>query len=135
MAYCDWQDVQEKMQAITIKEDSKPSIVEVSRFADEVSQDMDSRLEAAGIILPIVAPGKLVVLKSIAVNGTKAEILRAVGRDPEGAEALQKLYNDAIRRIEINPSILNPEQKTGSGPGYSSGPCYPDRLTRGEKMW
>lgn len=135
MAYCNWKDVQEKMQQINIKEDSKPSIKEVSQFADEISKDMDSRFVAAGIILPVTASDKLIVLKTIAVNGTKAEVLRSVGRNPEGAAALQKLYNDAIKRIEMNPSILNPEQKTGSGPGYSPGPENPDRLKRGERMW
>jgi hypothetical protein len=135
VAYCDHKDVQKKLQLIEISEDSRPTIIIVTGFTDEVSADMDAKMQSAGINLPITNTDKLLILKSIAVNGVKAEIFRSVNNQIEEAEQSQKLYDDAMKNIINNPSIIEDTTTVSQGPGYSVQSATTVRFKRGETQW
>lgn len=136
MAYCTWQDVNAKMQEIEIDANSNPNITEVTEFINEISADMDAKMQSAGITVPVTDADKLLVLKPIAVNGVKAEVLRSVGQY-EDAESLQKLYDAAMNSIINNPAIIEAEEATTTSPGYYIPPSTPviTRLERGVRQW
>jgi len=136
MAYCTWQDVSAKMQEIEISADSNPNITEVNGFIDEVSADMDVRMQSVGIDVPVTLADKLLVIRPIAVNGSKAEVLRSVGMYEE-AKAVQGLYEDAMNRIVDNPTIIQAEETVSQAPGFYQPPATPiiDRFERGVKQW
>lgn len=136
MAYCTWEDVQGKMQQITISTESNPTNSKVIEFITEVSADMDSRMQSAGITLPVSAADKLIVLNGICINGAKAEVLRSVGLY-ENASEIQKLYDNAMDRIQNNPSIIESAETVSQSPGYYEAPASPviDRFQRGVKQW
>lgn len=136
MAYCTWQDVNAKMQEIEIDANSNPNITEVNVFIDEISADMDARMQSAGITVPVTDADKLLVLKPIAVKGVIGEVLCSVGQY-EDAEKIKELYESAITRIVENPSIIQAEEVVSQSPGYYVTPTTPviERFQRGERQW
>lgn len=135
MAYCTWHDVQEKMQQITITDTSKPTEDDITKFSEEITEEMDSILGASGINLPVTDTGKLKILRSIAVNGVKAEALKAVSKNLDESMALRKLYDSALKRIIDNPDIINSTESIAQGPGYGQSSNTVERFERGLKQW
>lgn len=119
MAYCTYQDVQHNLQYLVLKPDSKPSIDDVTAFCEQVAADIDARLNAAGISLPVENPGKLVLLGKIAADGVTARIFRSFNTEQalESAKAFQEEYDKAIQSITTDPLIIEAASLSAS-PGY-----------------
>ena len=119
-AYCTYSDVAAQLKRVTISATSSPTQTEVGGYADLVTADMDSKMQAVGITCPVTDATKLVVLKQISVNGVVAVLLRAIQADLDEAEMRQKLYDDALAQIMKTPAIIQSAQGSGGGPSGST---------------
>lgn len=135
--YCNKDDVIRELPNITIDATTKPSETEVTQFCMDITSDMDSRMRAVGITVPVMDEDLLKVLKPIAINGVKAKVLRAKQLeegDEERAATFEELYQAALERIERRPSILREED----APGQPQGTARKDediRFTRTGEEW
>ena len=135
--YCLTADVVRELPYIKIESTTKPSTSEVDQFCTDVTAEMDARLRAVGITVPVVDADLLKVLKPIAINGAKAKVLRAKKLeegDEERSGMYEQLYQDALSRIEAKPSILREEDS----PGQPEGTTREDtdiRFTRTGTEW
>lgn len=119
MAYIEISDVQAALQHVTISDTSDPNTTEVNIFITQVEASMDARFNGVGIIVPVTGTAKLNVVKPIAIDGVKARVLRSIDLESEAAIICQRLYEEAMKGIEKNPSILNETGITSSVPGGS----------------
>ena len=134
MAYCAHADVSAQLKRLTLSGTSAPTTTEVGTYADLISADMDSRMQAVGITVPVTDATKLNVLKPIAVNGVIAMILRAVQSVAENAAEYQRLYDEAMDRIMAAPAIIQNTQSSGAYPtGSTAQETRPFR--RDEQDW
>jgi hypothetical protein len=133
MSYCLYTDVQQHFQQITLSATSKPTINDATEFCDLITIDMDVKLEAYGVTLPVTDADKLDMLKLININGAIAMMLRAVEIEPETAKAYQKLYDDALAQIERTPGIIQ-SSSCANSPGYKER-CNPHRYNRNYPKW
>lgn len=119
MAYCIHEDVQLNLQYLELTENSKPTIGEVDVFCDQVSSDMNSRMEVAGISLPVSDEDKLDLLKKIAVDGVTARVFRSLNTEAAlmSSKAYQVEYDKSMGNIEANPRIID-GVKNSASPGY-----------------
>jgi len=133
--YCTAEDVIRELPHIKIDATTKPSTTEVGTFCLEITADMDARMRAVGILIPITDEDVLKVFKPIAVNGVKAKILRAkqLG-DQEQTIIYEKLYQDAMARIERNPVIVQ-KQDFFNQPEGTSREDKDIRFTRAGYDW
>ena len=133
-AYCTHSDVSAQLKRLTLSGTSSPTQTEVGGYADLVTADMDSRMQAAGVTCPVTDATKLVVLKQVAVNGVIAIILRAIQMNLDEAAERQRLYDEALDRIAENPSIVQSAQSNGAYPtGSTAQETRPFR--RDEQDW
>ena len=120
MAYCATTDVIRELPNVTIDGTTKPSTTEVDQFCTDIDAEMDARMRAVGLIVPVTDADGLAVLKPIAVNGVKAKVLRATHiQDGEDGQAMtyEELYQSAMQRIENNPSIIRETDSPGQPQG------------------
>lgn len=118
--YCTTTDVIRELPSITIDGSSKPSTSDVDQFCFDITADMDSRIRAVGITIPVTDNDLLEILKPIAINGVKAKVVRANEEgEQETAAIYESLYQDAMRRIEQRPSILRETDNPGQPEGKS----------------
>jgi len=135
--YCTNNDVIRELPNIKIDETTKPSDTEVTQFCSDITAEMDARMRAVGITIPVDDEDLLKVLKPIAVNGVKAKVLRSKQLeegDEERAATFEELYQGALERIERRPSILREEDS----PGQPQGTEREDtdiRFTRTGEQW
>jgi hypothetical protein len=118
--YCTTADVVRELPNIKIDASTKPSTTEVEQFCSDITAEMDARMRAVGITIPVTDSDLLQVLKPIAVNGVKAKILRSKQLeegDEERAATFEELYQGALERIERRPSILREEDEPGQPQG------------------
>ena len=118
--YCLTDDVIRELPNITIDATTKPSPSEVDQFCADITAEMDARMRAVGITVPVDDEDLLKVLKPIAINGVKAKVLRAKQLeegDEERASTFEELYQSAMERIERRPSILREEDSPGQPQG------------------
>lgn len=106
MAYCTYSDIQQKLQNITLDATSDPSTAEVTEFCDQVSADMDAKMNAVGVATPVTDSEKLKVLKRISTNGVLAEVYRSINAEDEASERYQVLYDKAMGDIMKSPDIM-----------------------------
>jgi hypothetical protein len=106
MAYIDIYDIEAKLQNISLTATSDPSITEVENMITRIEMEMDSRFRNVGITAPITDENLVSICENIAANGVAAEVLRTIGKALERAEVLQNLFEEKIKMIEENPSIL-----------------------------
>ena len=116
--YCTTADIVRELPHVKIDGTTKPSADEVTQFCADITADMDARFRAVGLEVPIADEGPLKVVKPIAVNGVKAKVLRAkqLG-DQEQTVIYEKIYQDAMARIERNPAILLTQDTYGQPEG------------------
>jgi hypothetical protein len=120
VAYCVTADVSAALPDITIGLATKPTTAQVDQYCLDISADMDRRFNAVGITVPVVDADLLAFLKPIAVNGVLAKLLRAKqAEDGSGEQAatFEGLYQDAMQRIEMRPSILRETDAPGRPQG------------------
>jgi hypothetical protein len=132
--YCVSDDVIRELPEVTIDSTTKPSKTEVDQFCSDVTAEMDARLRAVGISVPVTDADLLKVVKPIAVNGAKAKVLRAKEEEDERAATFEELYQSALGRIEARPSILRETES----PGQPEGTARDDddiRFTRTGDEW
>ena len=118
--YCASDDVIRELPEVTIDASTKPSKSEVDQFCSDITAEMDARLRAVGISVPVMDEDLLKVLKPIAVNGAKAKVLRAKQLEEGGSEraaTFEELYQSALGRIESRPSILRETESPGQPEG------------------
>ncbi len=116
--YCQTVDVIRELPYITINASSKPSSSEVDQFCVDVSAEMNARLRAVGISVPVVDDDLLAILLPIAINGVVAKVLRAnQDGEFENAKTYEDLYQEALKRIEARPSILREDDSPGEAEG------------------
>lgn len=131
--YIDITDISSRMKNWTFSASSNPTTVEVESFIDEVETEVDARLNAAGVIVPVTNTDKVKVVGRIVTNGVIAEILRSVNIEDEDAAGYQERYESGLRAIEKNPAIIEEtatvEQTIG---GYVSDAR---RYKRNERVW
>lgn len=135
MAYCDVYDVQAELPYITISASTEVTTTEVEQFCEDIEADMDSRMRAVGITVPVTDSTALEFLLPIAVNGVKAKLLRALRMqegDGDRAQVYEELYQAAMARIEANPAIVREDEAPGSPEG-SAREATP--FTRGGYEW
>ncbi len=120
--YCASADVIRELPLIAITVATKPTIIETDAFCTDITADMDSRMRAVGIVVPVVDAEGLLVLKPIAINGVKAKVMRAkaleTGDDGQAA-TYEELYQSAMGRIEERPSIIRDTDSPGQPEGTS----------------
>lgn len=124
MAYCDSYDVQAELPYITITESTDVTTAEVEQFCADIAADMDTRMRAAGIPVPVADTTALEFLVPIAVNGVKAKLLRAKRLqegDGDRAQTYEQLYQDAMQRIERNPAMVREDDNPGQPEGSTRG--------------
>ncbi len=116
--YCTTADVVRELPHVKIDVTTKPSADEVTQFCADITADMDARFRAVGLEVPITAADPLKVVKPIAANGVKAKVLRSkqLGDQPQTVD-YEKLYQDAMARIERNPSIVQAQDAYGQPEG------------------
>ncbi len=131
--YIGIEDITERMKQISFSATSHPSLSEVDGFIEVAEAEMTARLQAVGISTPVTDATKVLVLKGIAANRVIAEVLRAVELATEDAERYQKLYEDAMARIEKRPAIIEETSESHSAPEGSKRASTPFR--RGERQW
>jgi hypothetical protein len=135
--YCTSDDVIRELPEVKIDVSTKPSKSEVDQFCSDVTAEMDARLRAVGIAVPVTDADLLKVLKPISVNGVKAKVLRAKQLEEgegERSAVFEELYQQALGRIEDRPSIL---RETDS-PGQPEGTTRNDediRFMRTGEVW
>jgi len=132
--YCVSDDVIRELPEVKIDSTTLPSKVEVDQFCSDVTAEMDARLRAVGISVPVTDEDLLKVLRPIAVNGAKAKVLRAKQEEDERAATFEELYQSALGRIEARPSILRETEN----PGRPEGTARDDddvRFTRTGDEW
>jgi hypothetical protein len=118
--YCTKDDVIRELPNIEITGSTKPSEDEVTQFCSDITAEMDARMRAVGITVPVEDEDLLKVLKPIAINGVKAKVLRAKQLeegDEERAQTFEDLYQAALERIERRPSIVREEDEPGQPQG------------------
>jgi len=118
--YCTKDDVIRELPNFEIDGSTKPSDTEVTQFCSDITAEMDARMRAVGITIPVDDEDLLKVLKPIAINGVKAKVLRAKQLeegDEELAATFEELYQGALERIERRPSILREEDSPGQPQG------------------
>lgn len=118
--YCATADVIRELPNIQIDAATKPSDTEVTQFCADITAEIDARMRAVGITIPITDADLLKVLKPIAINGAKAKVLRSKQLeegDEERATTFEELYQSALERIERRPSILREEDSPGQPEG------------------
>ena len=139
MSYCQTTDVASELPRITIDATTEPTMGEVDGWCEEISAEMDGRLAAAGITVPVTAPPAharaTLWLKRIAVCGVAARVLRALqfGDEPDGrADWYEMKYDGDLGRIESKPALLS--DAAGSAPEF--GPStYEPAVTRLGAAW
>lgn len=120
MAYCDSYDVQAELPYITVDETTEVTTVELEQFCADIAADMDTRMRAVGIPVPVADVTALDFLLPISVNGVKAKLLRALRfkeGDEDRAATYEQLYQDAMRRIEANPAMVREDENPGQPEG------------------
>lgn len=116
--YCVTADIVRELPSITIGVSTKPSTAEVTQFCSDITADMDARMRAVGILVPITDTELLKILNPIAINGVKAKVIRAnVEGVQDTATIYETLYQDAMRRIEQRPSIIRDTDDPGQPEG------------------
>jgi glyceraldehyde-3-phosphate dehydrogenase/erythrose-4-phosphate dehydrogenase len=121
MAYAVTADVSSDLKRLTaFGASTVPTTTEVTAYLDEISSDMDAKMQAVGIIVPVTDSGKLKVLKTICVNGAAARVFRVLNGEAEAAMVRQGLYDDAMARIMKNPGIIASAQSSASAPSGST---------------
>lgn len=122
MAYCTSADVLRELPNVSIDSTTQPNSDDVTQFCTDIAAEIDARLRAVGITVPITDTDGLAVLRPLSVNGVKAKILRAKeleDSDQEQAAVYEQLYQDALERIERRPSMLRTEDSPGEVDGTS----------------
>ncbi|HUW34108.1 MAG TPA: hypothetical protein VM223_21075 [Planctomycetota bacterium] len=120
MAYCTSADVLRELPHITIDATTQPSADGVTQFCTDVAAEIDARLRAVSITVPVTDEDGLAVLKPLSINGVKAKILRAKeleDGEAEQAATYEELYQTALERIERRPSMLRTEDSPGQVEG------------------
>jgi hypothetical protein len=135
--YCTSDDVIRELPEVKIDTNTKPTKAEVDQFCSDITAEMDARLRAVGIAVPVTDEDLLKVLKPIAANGAKAKVLRAKQLEEGGGEraaTFEELYQSALGRIEERPAIL----REVDSPGRPEGTAREDediRFTRTGDEW
>ena len=135
MAYITTVDINANNQHLNITASTNPTITEVEAMIANVEAEMDARFEAVGIDTPITDTNKLMVVKTISINGVLAMVLRAIDMESMAADRYQMLYDNAMRRIEKTPAIISETSVSNvTGP---SGPLNrgTPRFTRDGSEW
>ena len=134
--YCAVADVQLELQHLTISVSTKPTSTQVTTWCGEVTADMDARFNAVGITVQVSDSGKLKVVKAISVNWVMWKILESLNVESAAAGRRKKSYDDAMRNIEKNPSIIEETSVVSSPPaGASAGNAGSRAFTRSGKDW
>lgn len=113
--YCTVNDIERELPKITITAEA-----DVTQFCTDITAEMEARMRAVGITVPVTDADLLVVLKPIAINGVKAKVLRTKQLeegDEERSATFEELYQAALERIENRPSIIREEDSPGQPQG------------------
>ena len=133
MAYCSVGNVTGSFKRISLDATSDPTRDEVVVYCDEISLEMDARIQTLGITVPITSTDEVKTLRKIAVNGVIAQILRSVEMEVESATMYQNLYDKKMKNIVESPGMLDTVISEDS-PGFQE-----ERQDRnfkmGEKAW
>ncbi|MBN2531893.1 MAG: hypothetical protein JXB88_03320 [Spirochaetales bacterium] len=116
--YCDISDVQKRIQHITFSPTSRPSDTDITDFCEVISEEMDGKMQAVGIVLPVTDPSKLKILKKIAIDGVAAQVYRSVEMESDIAEVYQDLYEKAMKQIMERPAIISQSNTAQTGVSY-----------------
>jgi hypothetical protein len=120
MPYCTTADVLKQLALSEISATSDPSITDVDQYCIDISAEMDARMRAVGVALPVTDADRLIHLNEVAVNGVAAKVLRAKtvkGGDPEWADTYQGLYDAKMARIVERPAIVGATDYPGQPEG------------------
>ena len=99
-------DVEERFQDFSFISSTKPSDTEVNRHIDLISDDMEEQFIACGIDTENIPAGKSDKLELVCGYGVLAFIYRTVDVDVTRQAMYRKLYEDDMKKICANPSIL-----------------------------
>ena len=133
MAYCSVGNLTGSFRRIELNATSEPTSVEAAVFTEEVSDEMDGTFQTLGITVPITGAKPLVIVRTIAINGSLARILRSVDLELETAVVFQGLFDKAMKNIVDRPETLG-TAVTEDSPGSLED--RPDRrFHMGEREW
>jgi hypothetical protein len=136
--HCTHVDVSSEMQNIpAFTSTTKPTDTEVTNWCTDTTADIDAVLASIGITLPVTDADKLTILRVLAVWGVCARVLRSLEMQSDAAEMYQKLYDNKIKQITANPSIIASLTATFSYPAGPA-PAVPEverKFRREEQDW
>lgn len=133
MAYCSVGNITGSFRRIKLNTTSQPTANEATVFCDEVSVEMDSVFQTLGITVPVTSANPLKIVRTIALNGTIARVLRSVDLEAEAAATFQKLFDSAMKNIVSRPEILG-TTVTENSPGFQEDK-QERQFSMGEKEW
>lgn len=120
MAYTTTAELQKYVQGITFGVSSQPTSSEIGDIIDQVSNEMDVRMQSHGIGVPVTTPTNVMdYLERIAIAGVTARIYDAIDLEPERAVAKLEEFNAELGRIEETPSIIRATSSQQQAPGYN----------------
>jgi hypothetical protein len=136
LAYCTVDDVQSELRQLTLSDTSKPTVTEVEGWCDETAAEMDAVFGALGVELPISDMSRLGVVRSWAVLGVCARVLRSVEMENAHAKWFQDMYDNKLKLVQSWPAILGiPGTTEGPAPKMYT-PSSTDRpFNREEQDW
>lgn len=134
MPYCATTDVQKKVQNTTFTLTTQPSTTQIDAFCEEISDEMDVRMQACSVTIPVVNPDKLEYLRLIATHGVLAIVYRTISVETDKSGEYQRLYDKALEAICKNPSIINGQAAQHNGP-TRTGVDYEPTLKKNERNW
>lgn len=137
MAYCTVDDLNDYASYIDITEFTDPSTTQVQRMIADVDTEIDQKLQAVGVLVPVTDTDPLRIVKRLSIHGTLAEYYRAISMESDRATMYQKLYDEKMREIMKTPAIITAGGTStlgtigGSGRPSSEAPAF----ERGGGQW
>lgn len=120
-AYGTLDDVRALVAQFTIDANSSPDETVAAVIVDETSEEIDTRLSAAGVAIPATAPASFLgFLSRLNAYGAAAAILKSMFPGATGAAETpayafwERRYRDGLKAI-ADGTAIPPDAPTGSG--------------------
>lgn len=121
MPYTTTDKIQDDLQGLTLASDSQPTVANVEEWIVALSGEMDQRMQAAGVDVPVTGPqGALDYLERICVAGVLARIYGSIQTEADERELRLAEYNTEMERIAANPAIVRATAARESQAGYNT---------------
>ncbi len=120
MAYATIAQLQSHIQELTFSGSSKPTTTEVNNWLDEVSDEMDVKMRAAGVTVPVTTPANAMhYLERIVIAGVLARVFSSIQMESEEAAVRRLEFDAEMDRIVNNPALVRADTVRESVAGFN----------------